>query len=267
MIPRKIHYCWFGNNPKSEIIEKCIASWHRLCPDWEIIEWNETNYDISAHTYVAEAYASKKWAFVSDVARLEVVHKCGGIYLDTDVELLAPIEDLLNGNAFFFWETERNVNTGMGFGALAGHPAVGAMLSYYDGRSFMRKGKPDLTPCPVNNTERLIDAYPALIRNGCDQKIEDVLVLSLTEYNKYMKHYGAASWTDHPNDNGNKAEHKYKNTKLKRFLKQPKRFDYIESHFGKKAVKLYTFFVYDVMEYGIWYYLKKTIKRLFSKNK
>lgn len=265
MIPKKIHYCWFGGNPKPEIIEKCIASWHRFCPDWEIIEWNEFNYDTSAYLYMQEAYEAKKWAFVSDVARLDIVAKHGGVYLDTDVELLAPVDELMLQNAFFIFETERNIATGLGFGAVQGHPTVTAMLSYYEGRSFLKNGKPDLTPCPNGNTEMLISLYPSMIRNGCRQQIGDILLLSPDDYSRYMKHYGTALWTDKPNLTFNQAAHRYRDTWLKRFLRKPRKFELIEKHLGKKAVKLYTFCVYDLMELGPSFYLKKLYKKVLRK--
>ena len=93
MIPKRIHYCWFGNNPKPRLIQKCIASWKRMLPDWEISEWNETNYDVTKNAYIAEAYKQKKWAFVVDYARFDILNQYGGVFLDTDVELLKPIPD------------------------------------------------------------------------------------------------------------------------------------------------------------------------------
>lgn len=262
MIPKKIHYCWFGAGSKPELIQKCIASWHKFCPDWEIIEWNESNYDVSANRYAREAYELKKWAFVSDVARLDIVNRYGGVYLDTDVELLAPIEGLLRHNAFYFFETERNIATGLGFGAVKEHSSIKAMLSYYDDKSFVCNGKIDMTPCPKNNTDKIMSVCPSLIRNGCRQEIDNMCFLSLGEYGDYMKHYGTASWTDHPNFDESKISHKYKNTKIKRFLKQPQRFNYIEKHFGDKAVKIYTFIVYDLLEFGVWFYIKKLVNRI-----
>ena len=98
---KKIHYCWFGGNQKSDLILKCIDSWKKFMPDYEIIEWNESNFDINCNTYVKEAYNSKKWAFVSDYVRLWVIYNFGGIYFDTDVELINNIDDLLDCNAFF----------------------------------------------------------------------------------------------------------------------------------------------------------------------
>ena len=95
MIPKVIHYCWFGGNPLPELAQKCIASWKKYCPDYEIKEWNESNFDLNCCDYVREAYEAKKWAFVSDVARLYAMVHEGGIYMDTDVEVIAPLDSLL----------------------------------------------------------------------------------------------------------------------------------------------------------------------------
>ena len=101
MIPHKIHYCWFGYNKKPKLIEKCIASWKKYLPDWEIIEWNESNYDVYKNAYISEAYRQKKWAFVADFARFDILNEHGGVFLDTDVELLRPIpEAFLEYEAF-----------------------------------------------------------------------------------------------------------------------------------------------------------------------
>lgn len=102
MIPKIIHYCWFGHNKKSLLIENCLRSWKKYCPDYHIIEWNEENFDVNCNEYVSQAYNDKKWAFVSDYCRMSVLYKYGGIYLDTDVELLKSIDELLeNGIASF----------------------------------------------------------------------------------------------------------------------------------------------------------------------
>ena len=96
-IPKVIHYCWFGGNPKSEIILKCISSWKKFCPEYQIVEWNEQNFDVNAIPFMRDAYRAKKWAFVSDVARLKILYEHGGIYMDTDVELLSqdPFSNIL----------------------------------------------------------------------------------------------------------------------------------------------------------------------------
>ena len=91
-VPKIIHYCWFGGNPKPKLAEKCIKSWKKFCPDYQIIEWNEENFDVSAAPeYVCQAYAAKRWAFVTDYVRLKAMTEMGGIYMDTDVELVKPL--------------------------------------------------------------------------------------------------------------------------------------------------------------------------------
>ena len=94
MIPKKIHYCWFGGNPLSEEVKWYIASWKKYCPDYEIIEWNESNFDVTENAYCKEAYKAKKWAFVSDYARLTVLHDHGGFYMDADVEVVKSLDPL-----------------------------------------------------------------------------------------------------------------------------------------------------------------------------
>ncbi len=113
MIPKVIHYCWFGGNKKSSLIKKCIKSWHCVCPDYEIKEWNESNFDIDICPYVREAYENKKWAYVSDYARFYILNKYGGIYLDTDVELLKPLDHLISKGAFAGFSSDTIVATGL----------------------------------------------------------------------------------------------------------------------------------------------------------
>ena len=100
MIPKIIHYCWFGGNPLPESAKKCIDSWKKYCPNYEIREWNETNYDLSSNHYMEEAYSRKIWGFVPDYARLDIVYQHGGIYMDVDVEVVRSMDELLN-NAFY----------------------------------------------------------------------------------------------------------------------------------------------------------------------
>ena len=112
MIPKVIHYCWFGRNEKSELIKRCIDSWKKYCPGYDIVEWNEDNCDLNSCTYVKEAYEAKKWAFVSDYIRHFVLEQYGGIYLDTDVELLKPLDSFLSGN-FVALENEHSIASGL----------------------------------------------------------------------------------------------------------------------------------------------------------
>lgn len=156
-IPKVIHYCWFGGKPLPKSVKKCIRSWKKYCPDYKIIRWDESNFDISENRYAAEAYACKKWAFVSDYARLKIICDQGGIYLDTDVELLRPLDDLLDYQGFLGFQEDNSVATGLGFGAEAGQPMVRAMLDDYRDIPFLRSdGTRDMTPCPVRNTSCLL---------------------------------------------------------------------------------------------------------------
>ena len=159
-IPKVINYCWFGGNKKSRLIKKCIASWKKMCPDYEIIEWNESNFDINSNPYIKEAYEAKKWAFVTDYVRLFVIYNNGGIYLDTDVELIKSLDSLLKYDSFFSLESEEYIATGLGFGAKKNNNLVKTMLDDYDGIHFKNeKGEVDLTPCPVRNTNSVRNVF------------------------------------------------------------------------------------------------------------
>ena len=144
MIPKIIHYCWFGGNPLPEMAEKCIASWKRFCPEYEIKRWDETNFDINCCRYTAEAYQVHKWAFVSDYARVWILYHEGGIYLDTDVELIKPLDEIAEHGAFMGTEkrprkgmARLQVNSGLGLGAEAGHPFYKKILEMYEKRQFL----------------------------------------------------------------------------------------------------------------------------------
>lgn len=209
MIPKKIHYFWFGGNEKPIKVKKCIDSWKRFCPDYEIIEWNETNFDIHCMPYVEQAYESKKYAFVSDVARLMTVYEHGGIYMDTDVEVLKPLDDLLENKAYMSFENNENVNTGQGLGSEAGLPLLKDHIEVYQNAQFIQEdGSYDQTPCTKYTTNLLLSK--GLVPDGSKQVIED-LTLYPEEYfnpldsltgklnktnNTYSIHWYAASWED-----------------------------------------------------------------------
>lgn len=133
MIPKIIHYCWFGGNPLPEDALKCIESWRKNCPGFEIREWNESNFDFSDCQYACEAYATKKWAFVSDYARFKILYEHGGVYFDTDVELLRPIDHLLEAGPFMGFEKGTIVVPGLD---LAANPGLG--LAAYPGMGFYK---------------------------------------------------------------------------------------------------------------------------------
>ena len=110
MIPKVIHYCWFGHHPLSPLAKKCMKSWKRYFPDYEIKEWNERNFDVNIIPYVKEAYEAKRYAFVSDYARFWILYRYGGIYFDTDVEVIRPMTDIIERGAFMGCETVANKN-------------------------------------------------------------------------------------------------------------------------------------------------------------
>ena len=135
MIPKIIHYVWVGGNPKPKNIQRCMKTWTKHLQDYQIIEWNEQNFDIHENKYVEQAYQAKKWAFVSDYIRAKAVYEMGGIYMDTDVLVLDNLHDLLGNSAFVGFENKENPFTAV-FGAEKGHPLIKDMLSYYDDRDF-----------------------------------------------------------------------------------------------------------------------------------
>ena len=139
MIPKTIHYCWFGRNPLPDEYKSYIESWKKYCPDYEIIEWNEDNFDISQNNYCREAYEAKKWAFVSDYARFDVLVKYGGFYLDTDVELLKPLDEFLELEAFSGFESETAIAAGL-IACRKNFPLFKELLETYNRRNFI---KPD----------------------------------------------------------------------------------------------------------------------------
>jgi len=131
MIPKIIHYCWFGKNPKSAEILDCIESWRKTCPDFEIKEWNETNFPIKDSPFADRMYTEKKWAFVADYARLQILFEHGGFYLDTDMLLLRSLEPLTHHTCVLGEESPNVISAGM-IGAEAHHPFIEACRNYYD---------------------------------------------------------------------------------------------------------------------------------------
>lgn len=175
MIPKIIHYCWFGNNPKSELIKKCIESWGKYCPDYNIIEWNEENFDVNSCRYIKEAYEAKKWAFVSDYARLYVLYHYGGIYLDTDVELLKPIDRFLSEKAFTGFESKDSLITAV-MGTEKNNKLFEELLKYYDTASFVLE---DGRYNQITNTHIITDYF---IKNGIKPNGKKQTVHGITVY-------------------------------------------------------------------------------------
>ncbi len=175
LIPRKIHYCWFGGNPLPDKYKKWMESWSKYCPDYEIIEWNESNYDITKNKYMYDAYKTKKWGFVPDYARLDIIYNHGGIYLDTDVELVGNLDELLYEDAFAGFESSDYVAFGLGFGAKKGNPIIKELRDDYEKREFIKRdGSLNFEASPVIQTNLLIKK--GLICNGEYQVLDGITI-------------------------------------------------------------------------------------------
>lgn len=150
VIPRKIHYCWFGGNKMPERFQQYIETWKQHCPSYEIIRWDESNYDISKNLYMKQAYECKKWGFVPDYARADIIYHYGGIYLDTDVEVVKSLDDLLYDEMFCGFESSLQIAFGLGFGAKKGNKIIKEIMDFYNEKEFILKnGELDQTPSPV----------------------------------------------------------------------------------------------------------------------
>ena len=161
MIPKIIHYCWFGGNPLPDLAKKCIVSWKKYFPDYEIKEWNESNFDLNCCDYVKEAYREKKWAFVSDYARFWILYNYGGLYFDTDVEVIKDMSGIIAHGAFMGCETvdkcSLGVNPGLGLGANPGLGLYKEILDFYNHIHFITDN--GHIPTVVNYTTAILEKY------------------------------------------------------------------------------------------------------------
>lgn len=215
MIKKVINYCWFGGNPLSDTIIKNIDSWKKYCPEYKIIQWNENNFDVSKYLFTQEAYDKKKWAFVSDVARLDIIYHNGGIYLDTDVELISSLDSVLQNNCFLAREDKYSIGTGLGFGAEIQNKFILENLQEYKNKHFINSdGTLNQILCvdvttnllathgfkPSNNVEvnNGITIYPrdyfCPIRIGSGKIVINENTLSIHHYDASWKIENNASW-------------------------------------------------------------------------
>lgn len=208
-IPKIIHYCWFGGNPKPPLVLKCIDSWKRYCPDYEIIEWNEETFDIHSNVFVEEAYQARKWAFVADYVRLYSLFNYGGIYLDSDVEVFRSLDTFLAENAFTGFEAKDAPVTAI-MGCRKGDPLFGKLLDYYTDRHFITDGIMDDTPNTIIITDIMLKNGIKL--NGKKQTIQGCTVYPeiafcpnnfLKVFNRYSSktycaHHFMGSWGSNP---------------------------------------------------------------------
>lgn len=209
MIPRIIHYCWFGRGPMPELALKCIESWHKYMPDYEYKLWNEDNFDIKSVPYVSEAYESRKFAFVTDYVRLYALYTEGGIYMDTDVEVLKPYDDLLTLPGFTGYEGSKNLPPVTGtMASEAGNAWVKEQLdSYQDAHFVLPDGALDTT----TNTTRItrIMQKGGFIPDGKKQVYKDMHIFPVEYFcprqttgeifmteKTYCDHHFMGSWDD-----------------------------------------------------------------------
>lgn len=234
-IPKIIHYCWFGRNPLPELAEKCIASWKKFLPDYEIKEWNESNYDVHKIPYIAQAYDAKKYAFVSDYARFDILYQYGGIYFDTDVEVIKDLTPIVDAGAFMGIELPGLINSGLGIAGQKGLPIFKEIIESYEKDSFQIEDIVEMKTVVTRVTDIFINH--GFISENRMQQISEIKIypaeffcpkdnrtmeLHLTK-NTYTIHHYDASWVDARTKKmileKNAIENKLKNTAVASLLK------------------------------------------------
>ncbi|MBQ9792418.1 MAG: glycosyl transferase [Clostridia bacterium] len=234
-IPKIIHYMWVGNNPKSEEILKNIESWKKLNPDFEIIEWNENNFDLNYCQFIKDALSNKKYAFVADWVRLYAINKLGGIWLDTDVEVIKPFGELMNLDGFISFENEAYLETAIMAGK-KGSQWINTLYKFYTNRSFYYKNEMDLTPNTVINSIFLKKFYNMKYKNKL-QVIENELTIFPSDYFA-PKDYTTGIITTTENT---VAIHNFSGSWMsKNANKQQKFLRFIRKIFGKKIFGCFT---------------------------
>ena len=214
-IPKIIHYVWLGDpNKKPKQFYDCLESWKKFCPDYEIKEWNENNFDFKKSIYARQAYENKRWGFVADYIRAQVLYDYGGIYLDTDVEITKPFDDLLDNDFLISFENEVYLETAI-LGSCKGHPFAKMIIDFYLQYPFIHNGKPDTTPNTPMLTHFLREYYGLKLKNTKQiiHSLKDASSPSVTVFpsdyfcpinyttkemkkteNTYAIHYFGATW-------------------------------------------------------------------------
>lgn len=211
-IPKVIHYFWFGHNKMPELLKKCIQSWKKYCPNYEIKKWDESNFNVNICNYVKEAYKAKKWAFVSDYARFFILNKYGGVYLDTDVELIKPIDEIIKQGPFFACENQffDSIAPGLGMATYSDNELYSKIIQDYNNSHFILKnGLYDEKPVG----KRIVDKY--LLKDGLKdvkgiQQVDGINIyphdyfcplnfltgkLTITNNTVAIHHYASSWWT------------------------------------------------------------------------
>ena len=264
MIPKKIHYCWFGRGEKPKLAKKCIESWKIFFPGYKIIQWNEKNFDITKIDFMKKAYEDKKWAFVSDVVRALVVYEYGGLYFDADVEIVHSYMDILTDDveAFLGFENDGYVNSGLGFGAVKGHPFFKKLIEEYEKLDYEQyKGRISDVACPIITTNLLMQE--GLIKEDRKQIVSGVTIYPTSYFaprnyrtGKIKKtdlmhsiHWYNASWQDE-----NKKQEQERLRKLSSIV-------------GIKTAEILYGITSCIKNEGLNQYIKKRIGKLFFRKR
>lgn len=228
MIPKIIHYCWFGKGEMPKLMKRCLRSWKKFCPDWKIICWDEDSFDVNSTLWTKQAYEAKKYAFVSDYVRLKALHEMGGVYVDTDLQLIKPLDDYLKHDAFVGFENKISVATCI-IGAVAGHPVIRTWLDYYKDRSYIVDGKGNTEPNVIFITKDMVSR--GLVIDNTRQSVDGVEVYPQTWFcpqniegenreksrNTVSIHHFTSSWRS-PKGQKSMKMAKRRSTKFYKFL-------------------------------------------------
>lgn len=218
MIPKIIHYCWFGKGTKPRYVKKCIESWRKWLPDYEVKEWNEDNFDVNMTSYTQEAYAAKKYAFVSDVARFWILYHEGGLYFDTDVEIIRPFDDIVEAGAFMGIEGPAvdgalpAINPGLALGAEKGNLVSKAILDHYQPLHFITDDGKMAEGTVVTHTTEVLAAQFNLQPVNTIQQLSGMSIYPVDYFNPFNDltgilhktenthsiHWFAKSWINKP---------------------------------------------------------------------
>ncbi len=259
MINKIIHYCWFGGNPLDSTAIKCLESWKKHFPDYEIIQWNEDNFDVNQMDFMAKAYEDKKWAFVSDVARLIIVYEHGGLYFDTDVEVIKSYDDILEENVSAFLGLENGcvVNSGLGYGAEKNHPFLKRLIEEYEKIDYIqyRDHVSDIA-CPIITTDLLmqegfikedrkqtvsgVSIYPSSYFSPLDYHTGEIRIKEET----HSIHWYSASWQD------------------EYIKKEQEKMRKLRAIFGVKIAETIYGVISCMKKEGLINYIKKRVKRI-----
>ena len=195
MIPKRVHCCWFGGKQLPRLAKDCISSWRRFLPEYDLTIWNEQTFDVEQQKYTSQAYAQGKYAFVSDYARFDLLHRYGGIYMDVDVEVVRPLDRFLTEQAFSGFEHDLGVAPGLILGAVPRHPLIGELRALYVEREFSRaNGSVDLTTVVDITTELL--GKKGLRSENVKQTVEGLAVYPIAYFCPMDRHTGKTEITE-----------------------------------------------------------------------